>query len=270
MEKWDIHPRVSVNPITSYNWTLEQDIEFYSSVGIHTIGIPHFEFSKREQEGIDKLKAAGFRCATLSTGGGCLIESGEQTLANLKGAIDVAAALGAPTLYTVTGSTPPRMTTDDAYARLVECLQPANSYARDRGVRLAVENTAVVTRNHGFIHTLADACDLARDADISLTVELQNSWYERNLDRLFRENVDRFAVVQVSDFMVGEPLLYNRRVPGDGSMPLEWMLERLLDAGYMGDFDLELLGPEIEKEGYPSAIRRSVDWLSERLRSWGV
>ena len=77
-------------------------------------------------------------------------------------------------------------------------------------------------------------------------------------------------MVQVSDFMVGEPLMYNRRVPGDGSMPLEWMLERLLDAGYMGDFDLELLGPAIEKEGYPSAIRRSVDWLSERLRSWGV
>lgn len=270
MEKWNIHPRVSVNPISSFNWTLEQDIEFYTSVGIHTIGIPHFKFTDRQQEGIDMIRKAGFRCATLSTGGGCLIESGEQTLQNLKGAIEVASELGAPCFYTVTGSTPPRMTTDEAYARLVECLQPANAYARGKGVRLAIEHTATVTRAHGFIHTLADAVDLARDADIGITVELQNCWYERHLERLIKGNVPRFAVVQVSDFMVGEELRYNRRVPGDGAMPLEWLMGLLLEGGYAGYFDLEVLGPAIEAEGYPSAIRRSVDWMSERLRSWGV
>lgn len=270
MEKWNIHPRVSVNPISSMNWTLEQDIEFYSSVGVHTIGIPHFKFADRADEGVEKLRAAGFRCATLSAGGGSLIDSGEQSLQNLKSAIDVAAALNCPSFYTVSGPTPPRMTTDEAYGRLVETLQPANAYARSRGVRLGIEHTAVVTRAHGFIHTLADAVDLARDADIGICVELQNCWYERNLERLFRENVARFVVVQVSDFVVGEELRYNRRVPGDGSMPLEWMLGALLEAGYAGFFDLEILGPAVEAEGYASAVKRSVDWLTERLTAWGV
>jgi sugar phosphate isomerase/epimerase len=270
MEQWSIHPRVSVNPISSMNWTLEQDVAFYRSVGVHTIGIPHFKFSNREAEGVAKIREAGFRCATLSTGGGSLIDSGEQSLANLRGAIEVAAALNCPSLYTVSGATPPRMTTDDAYARLVETLQPANAYAKSKGVRLGIEHTAVVTRAHGFVHTLADAVDLSRDADIGICVELQNCWYERNLQRLFRENVERFVVVQVSDFAVGEELRYNRRVPGDGSMPLEWMLGALLEAGYGGYFDLEILGPAVEAEGYESAIRRSVDWMTERLNAWGV
>ena len=270
MEKMNIHPRMSINPISSFNWTLAQDIEFFKATGIEVISVPFFKFTESPQAGIDAIREAGFRCISLSTGGGSLIDSGEQTLANLKTAIDVASALDCPTFYTVTGPTPPRMTTDDAYARLVECLQPANAYARDKGVRLAIEHTSIVTRHHGFIHTLADAVDLSRDADIGICLELQNCWYERNLERLFRENVDRFTVVQVSDFMVGEEAKYNRRVPGDGSMPLEWMLGRVLDAGYQGYFDLEVLGPSIEAEGYPSAIRRSVDWLSERLRAWGV
>ena len=53
-------------------------------------------------------------------------------------------------------------------------------------------------------------------------------------------------------------------------MPLEWLIGALLDAGYAGMFDLELLGPAIEAEGYAGAIRRGLDWLSERLTRWGV
>jgi sugar phosphate isomerase/epimerase len=270
MQPLNIHPRISVNPISSYNWSLEQDIEFYMSMDITNIGAPYFKFHQRPAEGIEAIRKAGFRCTTLSTGGGCLIESDALTLEALKPAIDVASALDCPNIYTVTGPAPPRMPTDEAYTRLVECLRPATEYGRSKGVRLAIEHTSTATRHHGFIHSLADAVDLSWDADIGICLELQNCWYERKLGRLFRENVNRFAIVQVSDFMVGEELRLNRRVLGDGSMPLEWMLGLLLDADYKGYFDIEVLGPAIEAEGYRSAIRRSVEWLSERLRTWGV
>jgi len=69
---------------------------------------------------------------------------------------------------------------------------------------------------------------------------------------------------------VGEDIKFNRRVPGDGSMPLQWMLGLILDAGYTGFLDLEVLAPAIEAEGLGSAIQRSVKWLSEQLWSWGV
>ena len=62
----------------------------------------------------------------------------------------------------------------------------------------------------------------------------------------------------------------NRRVPGDGDMPLTWLIEQLLEAGYGGVFEIEVIGPHIEAEGYASAIRRSVHWLNETLVRLGA
>ena len=270
MEKLDVHPRVCLNPISSMNWTLEQDLDFCREAGVEVIAIPFFKFRDRAAEGTALIKRSGLRGVGMSTGGGSLIDSGAATLETLRSAIDTAAELGCPSFYGVVGPAPPRMTTDEAFARLVDCVGPANAYAREKGVRLAFEQNSIATRGHGFIHTLADLADLAREADIGICVELQNCWYERGLERLFRDNIDRIVFAQVSDFKVGEEIKYNRRVPGDGDMPLEWMLGKLLDAGYAGYFDVEILGPAVEAEGYPSAIRRSLDWMSERLNAWGV
>jgi sugar phosphate isomerase/epimerase len=271
MTRAAIHPRISVNGISSWQWTLEQDIAFYRAAGIGVVNIPFFKFSSDPAAGIEAIGRAGLRASSVAGGGRTsLVAGGSEALEALRPSIDVAGALGCPSCYFVAGSTPPRMPTDDAYDALVAALAPANAYARAKGVRLAIENNSTPTRDNGFIHTLADAADLARDADIAICLDLQNCWVERHLDRLFKENVGRFSIVQVSDFMVGEEQRLNRRVPGDGSMPLEWMLERLLDAGYEGFFDIEVLGPSIEAEGYASAIGRSVDWLSERLQFWGV
>jgi sugar phosphate isomerase/epimerase len=270
MAKLNVHPRVSVNTISSITWTLEQDIAFYTGAGIEVMNLISAKLGPDPQAGIEALRRAGLRTNLMSTGGASLIDSGEKTLDALKPTIDAASAAGCASFYTVTGPQPERMTTDEAYGRLVECLQPANAYAKAKGLRLAIEHTSTATRHHGFIHTLTDAIELSKDADIGITLELQNCWYERHLARLFKENVERFAVVQVSDFKVGEEIKFNRRVLGDGSMPLEWLLGLLLEAGYKGYFDIEVLGPSIEAEGYASAITRSVDWLSERLRAWGV
>jgi sugar phosphate isomerase/epimerase len=263
-----MHPRICVNGISSWNWTLEQDLAFYRSTGINVVNIPVFKLSADFQTGVNALKRSGLNTISLADGGRPLI--GGKALETLQPGIDAAAALGCPLLYFVSGGCPARMPTDEAYAALVEALAPVTSYARSKGVRLALEHNSTVTRGHGFIHTLAAAAELSRDADISICLELQNCWYERHLERLFNENVDRFAIVQVSDFLLGEEPRMNRRVMGDGSIPLEWMMERLLGAGYSGYFDIELVGPSIEAEGYASAIGRAVDWLSERLFAWGV
>jgi sugar phosphate isomerase/epimerase len=263
-----MHPRICVNGISSWNWTLEQDIAFYRSAGINVVNIPVLKFNADIQAGVDAIKRSGLNVVSLADGGRPLI--GGQALDTLQPGIDAAAALRSPLLYFVSGGCPSRMPTDEAYAALVEALLPVTAYARSKGVRLALEHTSTATRSHGFIHTLSDAAELSRDAGISICLELQNCWYERHLERLFKQNVDRFAIVQVSDFLVGEEPRMNRRVMGDGSIPLEWMMERLLAHGYTGFFDIEILGPSIEAEGYPSAIRRAVDWLSERLVAWGA
>jgi sugar phosphate isomerase/epimerase len=262
-----MHPRISVNGMSTRTWGLAEDLAFYQAYGVARAT---FSFPKICGDPGGSIAAIGrskVRPVLLAGNPATPLLGGLEIL---KAPVDAAHDLNCPTFYSVTGAAPDHMSTDDAYAALLKALAPVTAYARSRGVRIAIENNSVATRSHGFVHCLADAADLARDADLDICLELQNCWYERRLPQLFKDNVDRFAMVQISDFRLGEELRLNRRVPGDGSIPLEWMIERFLEAGYGGLFDIEILGPHVEAEGYAAAIGRSVDWLTERLVCWGV
>ena len=55
--------------------------------------------------------------------------------------------------------------------------------------------------------------------------------------------------------------------PGDGDIPIARILGQVLDAGYRGCFDLELIGPAIEDEGYEHAVPRAITAFDELLAS---
>ncbi|MGH7822959.1 MAG: TIM barrel protein, partial [Candidatus Binatia bacterium] len=122
-----------------------------------------------------------------------------------------------------------------------------------------------------FVHTLRDALDLAVMLDVGVCMEIQSCWAERGLAATVAKAVaaGRLALVQVSDTVVGSVTTPDRAVPGDGDVPLARILGDVFRAGYAGVFDLELVGPRIEAEGYASAIRRSVGVLGRLLDALG-
>ncbi|MEZ4282849.1 MAG: sugar phosphate isomerase/epimerase family protein [Myxococcota bacterium] len=266
-----MHPRISINTISSLAWPLADDLALLARLGAPRFGFPLLKIEDDVAGGVAAIRASGRRvtCVAASSADASLLDP-ESALAALRPAIDVAHHLDSPLCYFTSGRTPARMSTDDACAALVAALPPSIAYASERGVTLAIENNSVTTRRTGFVHTLPDSIRLAEEADIQICLELQNCWYERDLARLFREHVSRIGLVQVSDFKVGEALRLNRCVPGDGSMPLAWMIEALLEAGYPGVFDIEVIGPHVDAEGPEAALRRSVDWLGERLTELGA
>ena len=69
----------------------------------------------------------------------------------------------------------------------------------------------------------------------------------------------------MSDFKVGTVASSQRLVPGDGDIPIARILGDVLDAGYAGVFDLELIGAAIDAEGYDAAVPRAVDALGAML-----
>lgn len=270
------HSRIAVSNVSTFKWSIEQDIAFLGEIGVGALGVFYAKAAADPATALATLKASGleFSCVTAMAGGANLIAPQgadfSPALQILKPSIDFAAALGGANCYFVSGATPPRMPTDNAFDALVAALPPVLDYAAQVGVTLAIEHNNAATRDNGFIQTLRDAVELSEATGIGICLEIQNCWIERRLPELFRANVDRFAVVQVSDYMIGETTQGNRLVLGDGSIPLEWLLGCLLDAGFGGYFELELIGPAIEAEGYRSAILRSVEWLDERLTTWGV
>ena len=101
-----------------------------------------------------------------------------------------------------------------------------------------------------------------------MVLELECCWYERGLKQLVRENVDRIALVQISDFKIGSTTSPDRSVIGEGDIPLERLLDLILDAGYEGMFDLELVEACDRRHQTVRSARRCVTLrdLTERDR----
>lgn len=269
----DLHPRLSVSGISTISWSLAEDISYWQSAGVTRVGVASHKLAAHGVEAAARdLAAAGIAVGNVVGGTGFHVdrpEGWDDERAALMATVDAADLLGAPCVCTLPGPAG-RLRSDEAVAAFAEAVGPVRDHADDRGVTLAVEHAHWLRRDLGFVHSLADAVDMARVTGTGVCVELNNAWVEMHLPATFRRGVDRFGLVQVSDFVVGTVDTPNRAVPGDGDIPLEWLLAEMLDAGYHGMFDLEIIGPRIEAEGYADAVRRGAHWLSDTLKRLGA
>lgn len=195
-------------------------------------------------------------------------DTGEAS-ARLLDAIAIAAGLGAPSIYMLTGGRG-SLSWEAAAQRFADLLAPAREAARQAGVALLVENASALNADIHIAHTLPDATRLARLAGIGVCVELHACWMEAALAENLARALPLAGLVQVSDYVLGDRTTPCRAVPGDGAIPLEAILRDVLDLGYTGLFDLELVGPRIEAEGAASACTRAAQYLSDLLDRLGA
>jgi sugar phosphate isomerase/epimerase len=172
-------------------------------------------------------------------------------------------------LYLPTGPGEP-FRWDDAAAQYSEQMAPLVARGKELDVVLAVEPTNPLRSDMSFVFTVRDAADLARMAGTGICIDFYSAWYERGLDDIVRKNIDVVALVQVCDYTIGTFDTGNRVAVGDGDIPVERLVAVLLDAGYEGVFELEILGPVVEAEGYRGPILRSLERVSEMLDRLGA
>lgn len=183
---------------------------------------------------------------------------------NLSRLIDIAAELGAESIYMLTGGHG-EMEWQQAADCFSEAIAPCVDQARSSGISLAIENASCVYADLHIAHTLADTLRLAEQAGIGVCIELFFCWAEADLTALFTRAMPRCHLVQVSDYVYGDRALPARAVPGDGAIPLKTIIGTLLRAGYRGVFDLELLGPRIAEEGAAKSVKRAAEHVGEIL-----
>lgn len=263
-----MNPRLSVSAICTFDWTLEQDLAFYAAQDITNVGI---SVAKLERHGWDdgatRVIDAGVRVTNLiGLGPFHLSEPARwsEQQDRLMRALDVARQVRAECLIFTTGPAGP-LTWESAADALETALAPVLAEARRLDIPFAIEHTNSLRVDVGFVHTLKDAIDIARRLGTGVCMEINACWAERDLEATIRGGIDIVRLVQVSDFAVGTLNTPNRLVPGDGDIPLERILGELIAAGYTGCFDLELIGPAINAEGYESAISRSITRLDQLL-----
>jgi sugar phosphate isomerase/epimerase len=254
-----VHPRLSVNAICSMTQTLDEDLALWADLGIDHVGLitPKFDgagWARGRQAIVD----AGLRVSSVSSYRDGIVP-----------ALELTADVGSKVLYVPPGRAP-AWPWEAAAERFCEDIAPHVARATELGLRLAIEPTNPLRSEVSFVHTVRDAVDLARTAGLAVVVDVYSAWYERGLDELVRKNIDLVALVQLCDYKLGTFNMPNRGAIGDGDIPVERLVGMLLDAGFEGAFDIEILGPRIEEEGYRAPIARSLERASEMLDRLGA
>jgi sugar phosphate isomerase/epimerase len=253
-----------MSQVTTAGWSFARDVEEFAAAGAPAIGV---SIAKLEREGVAsaarRVREAGLRVSCLTSSGFFPLgdAAGERAaLARTRGHLDAAAELGADCLFVLPGSAG-ALSWEEAAIRsraLLEALLPVAEQAR---VRLAVEPTSQLRMDLAFLHSFDEALDFAEGFGspwVGAVLELNNAWIERRLYDNIHRRTAGIAIVQVSDFKVGTMRASERVVIGDGDIPLRRICRALADAGYDGWYDIELLGPAIEAEGYDSVVPRAI------------
>ncbi len=248
----DVHPRIAVSQVSSWSWWVDEDLSFYREAGITAIGVALRKL--RDPDGVAALAAAGLDVVDVIGVGTGRVGEG----------IALATRLDAPMVVLTTGPAG-SATWEEAADAFAATMAPLVEEGRAAGVALVLEHTNSLRADVGFVHTLRDAIDLARRVGLGVCVEVTACWAERGLEATLRDGIDVIRLVQVSDYAIGTTSTPDRLVPGDGDIPLRRILGDLLAAGYSGAFELELVGPRIDAEGYASAITRSITALNDLL-----
>jgi sugar phosphate isomerase/epimerase len=254
-----VHPRVSLNSICSMTQSFEEDLALWDELGVDHVGLITPKF---EAFGWDEGRQAVFDRRLRISSMSCY----KHELAH---AIEFTASLDTHSLYFVPGSGG-SLLWEEAAERFCQEMAPFVARAEALDVTLAVEPTNPLRTDVSFVHTVRDAVHLARMAGMSVVVDFYSAWYERDLETTIRDNIDIVSLVQMGDYELGTFDIPNRSAIGDGDIPVERLMGLMLDAGYEGVFDLEILGPRIEAEGYRAPIARSLERASAMLDRLGA
>lgn len=264
------HPRIVVSSASMIAWPFDRDVALLRDLGLRRIALlaRKLDALGDDDAAVRLVRDAGLAVDNLMVGALFDLarpEQWDEGRAALRRALARARRFGADAAVITTGPAI-GLTWEEAADAFVAAVAPVVAEARAVGSTVVVEHTNGLRFDLGFVHTLRDAVDLARRSGVALCMEVNAIWGERALRETIRRGADLVRTVQVNDFVVPTTATPDRAVPGDGSIPLERILRDLEEAGYRGPYELEIVGPRIEAEGYASAVRRSVEHVDRLLR----
>jgi len=256
--------RVSMNEMTTYRWTFEQDVAAYARAGFSAIGIWRQKVADcGEARAQSLLSSSGLAVSNLLWAGGFTGHDGRslrESIDDAAEAIRLAQLLGAGTLVVYSG--PRGGHTHNHARRLVrEALKELLPQAAELGVVLAIEPMhAQCATDWTFLtcleETLAFIDGLGNTALKMVFDTYQLGFPPPDMGRV-AEAASRVAVVHLGDGRAPPQQEQNRCRLGEGVVPLAELVAALRAGGFDGYFDVELLGEDIEASQYEALLDHS-------------
>ena len=267
-----MHPRLSVDAMCSFNWPFEQDLALWSGMGVRHAGLLISKLGDEPAARMAALAAKNIGVSTLITE--CFDlrapEDWAATQARHRIAIDLVADAGGHSIYFTPGRTNCISWAEDLN-RLAEAVAPTMAYARERGVLAAIEPS--LRTSVSFVNTLRDAIDVAERTGLSLIADFGNMWMERDFRETLQRAMKHIALMQIGDVIIGStgrPAPGGRVHIGEGELPLKRMMQDVLDAGYKGVFDLEVVPANFAAGCDEEDLRRGIEAASALLYEMGI
>jgi sugar phosphate isomerase/epimerase len=255
---------LSMNELTTFRWSLEEDVEHYQHAGYRSIGVWRQKLADGDEErNIDLLAASGLSVSNLQWAGGFTGSDGRtlrESIDDATDAIRLAAALDAGCLVVYAGGRN-NHTYRHAGRLLRTALDELLPLAETAGVQLAIEPMHPrCAADWTFLTDFNSVVSLVDEYQCDY-LKLAYDTYHFPLGAPQRCTLSRLApyigIVHLADRLV-PPSLDQERCPlGQGRIPLADIVATLLESGYTGAFDVKIMGPDIGLSSYWSLLEQS-------------
>lgn len=256
--------RLSLNEVTTYRWTFEEDVANCVAADIPGIGVWRPKLADiGEEKGAELLAESGLTVSNLLWAGGFTGSDGRsfaESVADGLEAVRLAAAIKAKCLVVYSGSRFGH-TYNHARRMFKEAMHRLLNLAGELQVDLAIEPMhAGCAEEWTFFTCLDDALALIDELDhpyLRLVFDTYHLGFDDRMIEWIPELVPYIAVVHLGDGK-GPPEREQNRCPlGEGVLPLREILAALREADYDGYCDIELIGEEIEASDYRELVCQS-------------
>lgn len=274
-------PRLSMNELTTFRWSFDEDVHHYQQAGFEAIGVWRRKLADfGEERAIELLVDTGMNVSNLLWAGGFTGNDGRplrESIDDAKAAIRTAAILRAGSLVLYTGG---RNNHTQRHAQrlvrgvLEELIPPAEEY----GVTLAIEPMhPACGGDWTILSSLEETLDFIAQLNSRRVKMVYDSYHfplgtmaEHGGMALLSDLAPLLAVVHLGDWRLPHGVDQQRCPLGQGHAPLEEIVAALLDGGFQGYFDVELIGAAAEPADYEQLVRQSHARLSAIVSSAGV
>ncbi len=264
--------RLAISELTTLRWSFEEDVEWLAAAGIAAIGVWRHKLSDfGEERGAELIADAGLAVSSLQWAGGFTGSDGrshDDSLRDARSAIGTAELLAAGSLIIHSGARGAH-TFNHARRLFRQALDRLLPLAEEHGVVLAIEPMhADCGGEFTFLNCLDETLKLVADyrtTALKIALDTYHWGHEPSLIGRLALLAPHLAVVQLGDGREPPCRESNRCPLGEGSVPLPGIVAALAAAGYDGDYEVELMGEEIEASDYGQIIdcsrRRFAEWL---------
>jgi sugar phosphate isomerase/epimerase len=264
--------RISMNELTTFRWSFDEDVLHYQHVGFQSIGLWRRKLADfGEERAVELLAESQLQVSSLFFAGGFTGGDGRsfaESIDDAAAALRLAAELGAGCLTLFTGGRN-NHTYRHSERLLRTALDELLPLAEMFDVPLALKpKHAACAGQWTFFTDLNATLAFVEQYDSPLLKIIYDTYqfpYAHRSPDLLADLVPYLALVHVADGN-GQHTIDEEQCPlGDGTIRLEDAITALLEAGYDGDFEVKLSGPEIEPARYHEILQRSQQSMSNFL-----